>query len=178
MIETLGTQGTTVLTARGFSGGRPAVISPITLTSRVPTNPAGPNDPTPAGLWPFQHDERLAQPFAAAWMLGSVAATAAAGVASLTYFEAHGENGIIGPSGATRPLSRVFELLGLFAHASVCRVLPSHPTSVAALALDAGERRALIAATFNDTPQLLRVSGAWGTRQLTLTQQPTVVIFP
>lgn len=177
MVETLAIQGATVAAARSFPAARPAVVSPITLTPRETASATPSPQSAPATLYPFRFDERLTMSFAAAWTLGSLAALANAGATSLTYFEAWGVNGLLGPDAAPRPVFHLFELLASFPGARVWPVTCSHPLIVAALALEDGERRVLLAATFGQTPRIVRASGAWGAQDLTVGPQPAPSVF-
>lgn len=98
LIENLEAQAPTVATARTFSAA-PQIVSPITLRPRfnaVATLSASPrNRPLP------QSDPRQHTLFAAAWTLGSLATLTAAGVESLTFFEAIGPRGILAASEAS-----------------------------------------------------------------------------
>jgi D-apionolactonase len=173
-IETLAIQGQTVAAAREFSHHRPVVVSPITFTPRNTGAAAELANVTPMATLPFRFDARLATPFAAAWSLGSVSALATAGAASLTYFEAAGANGLLGPDGLPRPVHRLFELLASFANARVYPVSVSHSFHVAALALETDDRRAFIVATFGQSSQGVRVTGAWGEWTSTAGPVPTL----
>jgi len=95
IMETLEAQPATVQSARALAGGRPLVVSPVTLRQRfnpVATGAAA----TPArGELPAAVDPRQREQFAAAWTLGSIAALAAARVESITYFETTGWRGVM-----------------------------------------------------------------------------------
>ena len=173
IVETLAIQGATVVAARSMSGGHPTVISPITLAPRCTSGTGDSDGDVPADLLPFRVDERLATPFAAAWMLGSLAVLATAGAASLTYFEACGANGLVEADGTPRPVSRLLELLAPFAGVRVHGIV-SDPTRVAALALEPGDRRMLISATYHDLEQRVQVTGAWGEQELVIGPQPSL----
>ena len=77
-------------TARGFAGGMPLGISPVTLRPRADPRPASSRTP---GEPPLTDDPRQATPFAAAWTLGFLAAAAEAGFEALTFFELSGRAG-------------------------------------------------------------------------------------
>lgn len=145
MVETLAMQAETAENARRLSQGRPVILSLVTLTRRWRTGEAGAPAGQPANLLPFQHDPRHCSEFNAAWTFGSIAALARAGVASATYFEATGENGLL--SLAHKPLP-VFETLrhatAVATHA-LRETWSSHPFIVEALAFEhAGEVQLLL----------------------------------
>jgi hypothetical protein len=87
LIETLDGQSEVLAGAGRLAGGRPVIVTPITLRPRF--NPNGSDGPDPLG----GPDPRQASLFAAAWALGSVRRLG--GAASLTYFEAAGPRGLI-----------------------------------------------------------------------------------
>jgi hypothetical protein len=164
IIETHAIQGLTARSARILSDGRPVVISPITLTRRWRVNDAGAPTGLPANLMPYQTDPRHTSGFNAAWMLGSLSALAREGVASATYFETVGDNGLFSAGGASRPILDVFAVMSSLAGARVVETESSHPLHVSALALNSGSQRVLLLANLRGAPQLVRVSGAWGDR--------------
>lgn len=158
LIETLACQGTTVASARQFLGDVPLAISPITLRPRFNPNATAADDPGSEGMMPFSVDPRQMSLFGAAWMLGSVAALAASGVDSVTYYETIGPRGVIEtaegapwpefPSvpGGAFPLYHVLADLGEFAGGEVLRVAYADPRGAAALAVRAdGRSRILVA---------------------------------
>ena len=98
VMETLEAQGETVRTARVFAGERPLVITPVTLKPRFNPVATGPEAPLPPGQLPPQVDPRQLSLFAAAWTLGSLAALAQAGAASVTYFETASWRGVMARS--------------------------------------------------------------------------------
>jgi hypothetical protein len=98
LVETLATQATTVATTRSFAGSTPVIVSPVTLRQRF--NPSAIGDQTLGQAEvPSSVDPRQMSLFAAGWTLGSIASLAAAGVASLTYFETVGLRGLMGAGG-------------------------------------------------------------------------------
>jgi hypothetical protein len=100
LIEGIDAQGDTVRTAATFMGGRPIVISSVTL--KPPFNQAASDPgraPTPAGDLPAEVDPRQPSLFAAAWTIGSVRSLATAGAASITYYETVGWRGLVESAG-------------------------------------------------------------------------------
>jgi hypothetical protein len=95
VMETLEAQPATVHTARAFAGARHLVVSPVTLRQRFNPVATGAEIPPPTGELPAAVDPRQLSQFAAAWLLGSIAALAVAGVASATYFETTGWRGLM-----------------------------------------------------------------------------------
>ncbi|MFI5262376.1 MAG: hypothetical protein ACHQZR_07475 [Candidatus Limnocylindrales bacterium] len=169
LVETLAAQATTVATARSFAGARPVLVSPVTLRQRF--NPSATDAATPVagGSLPPAVDARQMSLFAAGWTLGSLAALAGAGAASMTYFETVGWRGIMetgrGPLPARPFASRVgavFPLYHLFADladrraTTLVTAIPSTPLEVAALAMHTPRGTRVLLA--NLTPGPLEVS--------------------
>jgi hypothetical protein len=172
LVETLETQGETVRTAQTFCGGKPLVVSPITLKMRWNPNATGPEKPTPPVELPRRVDVRQMQPFGAVWTLGSIRYLAEAGASSLTYYEATGWLGVMEresgsplpdlfPSqpGTPFPLFHVLSAVNAFAGGSVVHVRASHPLAVDALMLERAGVRRLTLANMTASPQTARVEG-------------------
>jgi hypothetical protein len=89
----------TAANALRISGGRPLHIGPITLKPRfnaVATSTENHDATSEQTADPLQ-----AEPFTAAWLLGSIAALSIPGVESISYFETAGPRGISTPAGLT-----------------------------------------------------------------------------
>ena len=80
MVEGLAAQTDQLTCARAFAPSLPLLVGPITLRPRYGPDPI---------------DPRQGSAFAAAWTAGSVAAQAAGGAWSATYFETHGPGGVL-----------------------------------------------------------------------------------
>jgi hypothetical protein len=89
LMEEFPAQHDTVVSAAPIAAGLPIAVSPVTLRTR-------PEDRLQNGppFDPASTDPRQASQFGAAWTIGSVAALARAGAASVTYFEAAGPRGL------------------------------------------------------------------------------------
>jgi hypothetical protein len=81
IVETLPIQALTARDALRIGGGRPLHIGPITLTRRFNAV----STQAPSSLEAPAPDPLQGEPFAAAWLLGSVASLTLPGVASLCY---------------------------------------------------------------------------------------------
>lgn len=143
VMETLEAQAPTVTTAKQFSHGLPIVISPITLLPRF--NPVA---TTPDTDGPPATDPRQTTDFTAAWTLGSIAALAAAGTKSITYFETHGPRGILGT-----PAEQVIRRIGQNAGSQLKPVQVSQPSGVAALAFRTPQGLTWILSNLTPEPQ-------------------------
>ncbi|HYD83739.1 MAG TPA: hypothetical protein VEA63_06790, partial [Opitutus sp.] len=173
IVETLAMQGVTVANARQLSAGKPVVVSPVTFIRRWRLNDVGAPSGIPAGLMPFQRDPRHASAFNAAWTLGSLAALARAGADSLTFFETHGDNGLLSSAGTPLPVHGVFAALHGTTGAAVLPTSSSHPLHADALALHSGARPIVHLANFRGENQRARVTGPWGTHVLELAPYAT-----
>ena len=101
VMENLDAQAETVRSALGLSGGRPVIVSPITLRRRVNFHAAGDPPPTPPGELPDSVDVRQSALFGAAWTAGSLKYVSEAGASSVTYFESTGWRGVVERAGGS-----------------------------------------------------------------------------
>ncbi len=95
VMENLDAQAETVRSARAIAGGKPVVVSPITLRRRVNFHAAGEPPPTPPGQLPDSVDVRQSALFGAAWTAGSLKYVSEAGAGSVTYYETTGWRGVV-----------------------------------------------------------------------------------
>ncbi|MBE7539051.1 MAG: hypothetical protein HS122_11630 [Opitutaceae bacterium] len=157
LIETLAVQGATVENARRVSGGRPVVVSPVTLTPRCRPD-ATRRAPFPhPGETSFREDSRHGTLFGAAWTLGSLASLAAQGAASATYYETVGPNGVVDSEGRLLPVGEVFRKISISAGGVVMRTQSSHPNHAAAYAVEKDGVCRLTIANLKRVPQRVRI---------------------
>lgn len=116
VVETLPMQRLTALNALRIGSGRPLHLGPVTLRARFNAVATIGDD---AAAEAMATDPLQAEPFTAAWLLGSIAALSVPGVESVSYFEATGPRGIRGPGG----LTPAGELLAALAAVRGCEVL-------------------------------------------------------
>ena len=168
IAQSLEAQAETVRTATTFAGGLPVVVSPVTLRPRDVVHVDHFNPVGAARQMPFSVDPRQSSLFAAAWTVGSIAALAEAGVASLTYYETVGWRGIIpgdrplpqqfvgAPPGGAFPIFHVLaDVLEAKGETMLVGARSTRPTEVCALALSSGAQlRVLIS---NLTPNAVTV---------------------
>ena len=140
-----------VRSALQFLGGRPVVVSPVTLRPRFNPDATGHVEPS-------EPDPRQKSQFCAAWTLASLSALARAGASSVTYFETHGAGGVL-DGDATYPVFRVLEAAAGFAGASVIACESSDESRVAALALESGGTRRVLIANLTGEPCEIAVAG-------------------
>ncbi len=97
LVETIAGQAETVRTAHTFCGGRPLVISPVTLRPR--RTPEGVPHPAPAALdargLPSTVDARQPTLFGAGWTLATLAVLTRCEVQSTTLYETIGWRGVM-----------------------------------------------------------------------------------
>jgi hypothetical protein len=178
IVETVEAQGETVLTARGFSDGRPVVVSAVTL--KQPFNPyaveeAGPGGEKEPSSLPPTVDPRQMSLFAAAWTVGSLGSLARAGAASVTYYETTGWRGLVeteaGPPrpdafrsfpGMVFPVYHVFADLADLHRADVLACDSSRPLEAAGLALESNGRRRVLVANLTCERRRVVVAGLCG----------------
>ncbi len=149
-------------TARSFAAPASLGISPISLRPRVDKRPLASRDPQEP---PFTDDPRQRSAFAAAWLLGFVTHAAAAGFASLTFFELAGPRGIMDERGVF-PLFDAFAELGAVRSALWSIPRSRRPERVQALALRDGERTRVLACNMTDTSHSVRVEGLAGSARV------------
>ena len=95
LVETLQAQADTVESARQFSGGRPVMVSPITLKMRFNPNATGAEPMPGPGELPSPVDVRQMSLLGAGWTAGSLKYLSESGVYSATYYETSGWRGVM-----------------------------------------------------------------------------------
>ena len=179
LVETLATQATAVQSARHLAQGKPVMVSPITLKMRYNAYATAPPAPTPAGQLPPNVDARQMSLFGGGWTLGSVAAMAAGGADSATYYETTGWRGVMereqgspvpdkfmSHPGGLFPSYHVFAAIAPFAGG---QVLTSHATDalhVTGLALEKDGSRRILLANLTPQAQQVEVGGLSGKLQV------------
>lgn len=182
VMEALEAQADTVRSAARFAGGRPLVVSPVTLRQRFNPVATGPETAPAPGELPRPVDPRQAGLFGAAWTLGSLVGLASVGVESITLYETTGWRGVLeldegsplpdrflSVPGGVLPLYHVFADVAEFAGGEVLPVTVSEPRSVAALAVQKDSRRVLLLANLGAetrTVELEGIPGEWAMRRL------------
>jgi hypothetical protein len=165
-------QGDALRSAQRRSAGKPVMVSPVTLKMRHnPYATAAAPELAPGEL-PPQVDVRQMSLFGAVWTLGSLAALAEAGAASLTYYQTAGWQGVMEAEegsplpeafrslpGGVFPLYHVLAEVGEFAGGSILPVHSSRPLQAAGLLLRKAGRERLILANLLPSPQTVRVEG-------------------
>jgi hypothetical protein len=103
VMETLETQGETVISAKDIYPGLEMHVSPVTFKKRK-------KDDEPSAM-AAQYDARLHTDFGAKWTMGSVASLSDAGASIITYFEVMGPLGIVSELGALNAVGGAFKKL-------------------------------------------------------------------
>jgi hypothetical protein len=158
MVENLASLRSMADTARGFAGGVPLGISPVTLRSRRDPRPASSRTPGEPSL---TDDPRQATPFAAAWTLGFLASAAEAGFEALTFFELSGARGVT-HSGVAFPVLHALADVASMPGAVVLPARSRRPERVQVLALRSGAHARLFLANVTAEPHPVRVEGLGG----------------
>jgi D-apionolactonase len=95
LVENLDAQAETVRSARVLAGGKPVVVSPITIRRRVNFHATTVEREPPPGELPDPVDVRQPSLLGAAWTAGSLKYVSEAGAASVTYYETAGWRGVV-----------------------------------------------------------------------------------
>ena len=161
LIETLPAQAVTVASAETFSGGKPVVVSPVTLKLRHNPNATGDK----ARSLEQQRDPRQTSLFGAAWTLGSLKHLAKSRAHSLTYFEATGPLGVMAAQDEVYPMYHVFADVGEFEGGEVVASRSSRPLLFEGLVLRKGEKQRLMLANFTADEQVIHIAGLKGRHQ-------------
>jgi hypothetical protein len=172
LVETLAEGGETVRSARAFSGGRPVLVSPVTLRPRYNTHAAGPEAAPPPGELPAAVDPRQMSLFGAVWTLGSIKYLAESGAAGLTYYETTGWRGVMATADGSplperfpaRPgmLFPLYHLLGDLAEwrtGAILACASSAPLTVIGLALRDSTGLHLLVANLTPAEQVVTLAG-------------------
>ncbi|HEX5498739.1 MAG TPA: hypothetical protein VFX03_05910, partial [Thermomicrobiales bacterium] len=166
LVENLAGQAETVRTARAFGGGRPVVVSPVTLKPRF-NSVATSDEPEPApGELPPPVDPRQMSLFGAGWTVGSLKRLIESGVAGATHYETTGWRGVIAgdapsPEPALFPSrpGMVFPVYHVFADLAECKdgqivqSRSSDPHAVETLAVARDGTLHLLAANLTPEPR-------------------------
>jgi D-apionolactonase len=172
VVETLTAQGTLVQSAHRLAGGKPLLITPVTLKMRH--NPYATAAPPPvlADELPPQVDVRQMSLFGAGWTLGSIKYLAENGVSSATYYETTGWRGVMETAygsnvpekfrafpGGVFPLYHIFADVGEFAAGEIVLSKSSQPLGVNGLILRQADRSRVLLANLTDSPQQVELTG-------------------
>jgi hypothetical protein len=171
LIEAIAAQRDTVESASALAGGRPVIVSAVTLKppfNQAATEAEGPGDPN---RLPAAVDPRQMSLFAAAWTAGSLHSLAAGGAGSVTYYETSGWRGLV----ETRPGNRlpeqfrsspgmIFPVYWVFAFlagargAALLETRSDRPLLAGALALRGEDQTWLVVASYQPADQEVRLA--------------------
>ncbi|MCU1444121.1 MAG: hypothetical protein JWQ59_2271 [Cryobacterium sp.] len=173
LVESLAMQRMVVREALDIAHGRPLHVGPITLGARfnavATSTPRQPRMNTldegfgaefvDGGTDPRQHAPSLG-----AWVLGSVAALAVPGVASVSYFEGFGDRGFMDADGHATAAAAVLEMIAEFAGGTVAPIVSDHPAIVGLAVADASGETAsgdtvAIVGNLGDLSLIVRIHG-------------------
>jgi len=179
LVENLQGQADTVTTAQTFWGGRPIIVTLITLKPRFNPDAVVPETASVPDELPSSVDPRQMSLFAAAWTLGSVKQLIEAGAASLTFYETSGWRGVMETDrgcplpkifrsfpGMVFPVYHVFADLADFKEGELITCSSSDPLRIQALALRTAGILHLLIANFTAEPQECVVAPIRGSQVL------------
>jgi len=172
IIETLEAQGTAVRTAYRLAGGKPVMVSPLTLKPRFNSYATGPVAlPQPEEL-PPQVDPRQASLLGAGWTAVSLKYLAEGGAQSVTFYETTGWRGVMETASGSPlpelfhsrpssvfPLYHVLADYGEFAGGKAIHSRSSNSLVVDGIALHKKDKTRLILANFSSEPQPVSIQG-------------------
>jgi hypothetical protein len=172
LAENIAGQAETVRTARAYGGGRPVVVSPVTLKQRFnAVATTGEPDPEPGEL-PPQVDPRQMSLFAAGWTVGSLRSLLESGAAAVTWYETTGWRGVMqgdeppsvperfpARAGMVYPMYHVFADLAEWKDGRIVRSRSSRPLAVETLALSDDDGWRLLVANLTAEPQRVTIDG-------------------
>ncbi|MET0771993.1 MAG: hypothetical protein ABWZ82_02830 [Candidatus Limnocylindrales bacterium] len=172
IVENIAGQSEVVRFAAAIAAPRSIHVSPVTLATRFGPYPAGPAAP---GDLPPAVDPRQASLLGAAWTVGSIAALAGAGAASVTYYETTGWRGVLElDAGSPMPgrfpslPGQVFPIYHVLADVAAWRtgtfreVRTNDPLRAVALAVSLDGGDGVLVANVTPEPQRVRVTGLRG----------------
>lgn len=151
MVETLEIQIQVVRQIRSLCRGLPVIVSPVTLAAHVPDV----DDPP---------DPRTAAPFGAAWTVGSIAALAEGGAASITLHE-EADRTVL----ASEPLAEAIALVAPLSGRPLLAATSSDPRRVRCIA--AASARPIVV-NLTSERQAVRVAGGPGSNGVSLELAP------
>jgi len=175
IVESLPMHAEVVENARQFTGDRPLVIGPITMTPQLIDGNDEYGGLLRGGVLPTFVDGRQVEPFTAAWTLGSLKYLADAGVDSATFFETVGWNGLMDiddvsarpqefPSkpGSVFPVYNLLKEISSFQGSSALQVDTSDELSAVGLAFQQGDRVHVLVGNLTGEPQTVSLRGISG----------------
>jgi D-apionolactonase len=172
IVETLEVQGAAVRTARRLAGGKPVIVSPLTL--KPPHNPYAtePVPLPPPGELPPQVDPRQMSLLGAGWTAASLKYLAEGGAQSVTCYETTGWRGVMETAlgsplpelfhsrpSCVFPLYHVLADYGEFAGGQAIHSRSSNSLAVDGIALCKEDKTRLILANFSSEPQPVSIQG-------------------
>lgn len=154
LMENLSIQSTVVENAYRIAKGKPLEVAPITLKPRF--NPyATTPEPTPPP------DPRQQTLFGALWSLGSLCSLLQSPARYLIYYELAGAKGLLSHT-KVFPTYFVFADLARYLRGTWSPVPSSHPKEVCAMALTAGEKKAVLVGNLCPVARQIRLEGLGG----------------
>jgi hypothetical protein len=170
LAENIAGQAETVQTARAYGGGRPVVVSPVTLKQRFNAVATSADPETAPGHLPPQVDPRQMSLFAAGWTVGSLHSLLESEMDAVTYYETTGWRGVIqgdeapaaperfpARAGMVFPMYHVFADLAEWKDGRVVRSQSSNPLAVETLAIQNDGTLHLLIANLTPRPRSVAI---------------------
>ena len=175
IVETLEAQGAAVCTARHLSGGKPVMVSPVTLKPPHNAYATGSASALLPGELPPQVDPRQMSLLGAGWTAGSLKYLAESHVQSITYYETTGWQGVMETAqgsalpelfhsrpGSVFPLYHVLADFGEFAGGEVIYSHSSNALAMDGICLRKDGKSCILLANYTAEPQAVSIRGLAG----------------
>jgi D-apionolactonase len=176
LVETLEVQAETVESANALAGGKPVVVSPVTLRRRFNPFALGEEAEPNYNQLPDAVDPRQPSLLGAAWTVGSLKYLSEAGAASVTYYETAGWRGVVeresgsplpelfsSQPGQMFPLYQVLTCAGEWSDAELLECSSTESLQVVGLAVARNGGISLLASNLQAEPLRVRTEALpWG----------------
>jgi hypothetical protein len=170
LVETCATLQDTVESARGFSGGLPVAVTPVTFRKRL--NPYA-TAPSARQVSPASRiDPRQGSLFGAGWTLGCLKYLAESGAAGITFFETAGPLGVA-EGERVFPLYHVLADVAELAPGEVLAAAPDQPLRLNGMALRSRASTRILVANHSAEPTAAEIHGVSGTGRVRVLDEST-----
>ena len=191
LAENIAGQAETVQTALTYGGGRPVIVSPVTLKPRFNSVATTPKPDLAPGELPPQVDPRQMSLFAAAWTVGSLKHLMESGVAAITYYETTGWRGVVqgdqappdpelfpSRAGMVFPVYHVFADLAEWKDGALVSSRSNNPLALETLAMTGDGKLHVLVANLTPAPQQATLDAFSGRDHPAATEMPRPLRWP